>query len=34
LKLARMYFRIACRDEPPLSFKALIALPTISLYFG
>jgi hypothetical protein len=34
LKLARMYFRIACRDEPPLSFKAFIALPTISLYVG
>jgi histone H1/5 len=34
LKLAMMYLRMACLEEPPRSFKALIALPTISLYFG
>jgi hypothetical protein len=34
LKLAMMYLRMACLEEPPRSFKAIIALPTISLYFG
>jgi hypothetical protein len=25
---------MACLEDPPLSFSAAIALPTISLYFG
>jgi hypothetical protein len=33
-KLAIIYFRMACLEDPPLSFSAAIALPTISLYFG
>ena len=29
-----MYLRMACRDEPPLSFRAPTAAAIISLYFG
>src|SRR5688572_2299836 len=34
LKFFRMYLRIACRDEPPLSFSVVSARRTISLYLG
>ena len=34
LYLATMYFRIACRDEPPRSFKLPTAAAIISVYFG
>jgi hypothetical protein len=29
-----MYFNIACLEEPPLSFRLLIAACTISMYLG
>ena len=34
LKFFMMYFRIACLEEPPLSFKEVTACAIISLYFG
>ena len=34
LYLATMYLRIACRDEPPRSFRLPTAAAIISVYFG
>ena len=31
VKYTVIYFRMACLEDPPLSFSAAIALPTISL---